>query len=241
METDKHRDYASIKIGSPPQVFKVCLDTGSSNIWVPSRQCDLSCEHLPRLYDSSQSSTYNANGSSFEIGYGFEGADNMHGFISQDTIAIRDLTWTMQDFAEVVHVSDIRMFGTQYDGVFGLGHAASAVNAVLPPLYNMIQQNLLAKPVVSVYFGNARVEGDESEVTFGGTNKEHFNGEFVELSLRRPDNWEVALNKITVGKEVIKLVDMGAAIDTGASLMSFPTEIAEKMYGLPFHGLSRSG
>src|ERR1051326_3521104 len=90
-------DFSDIALGTPSQTFKVVLDTGSSNLWVPSTECNSIACYLHTRYDHSVSSTYKKNGTSFEIRYG---SGSLSGFVSQDTFQIGDLKVKNQDFAE---------------------------------------------------------------------------------------------------------------------------------------------
>ena len=52
--------YANITIGTPAQTFRVIMDTGSSNLWVPSARCLLNhavCGNHS-TYDLKKSKTY---------------------------------------------------------------------------------------------------------------------------------------------------------------------------------------
>ena len=107
--TDYYNDmwYGTISIGSPPKVFTgaillslvqnwpsdlvlctVDFDTGSSDLFVPSINCDSSCSGHS-AYDPSASSTSHDLGKNFSLAY--EGGSTVSGEQYSDTVSIAGL------------------------------------------------------------------------------------------------------------------------------------------------------
>ncbi|PWN39344.1 proteinase A,Asp [Ceraceosorus guamensis] len=214
--------FADITLGTPPQNFKVILDTGSSNLWVPSTKCSSIACFLHSKYDNSQSSTYKKNGTEFKIQYG-SGA--MEGYVSQDTLTIGDITIKGQDFAEATSEPGLAFAFGKFDGILGLAYDTISVNGIVPPFYQMVNQGLLDEPVFSFYLGSS--EEDGGEAVFGGIDENHYEGKITYAPLRRKAYWEVSLDAVSLGKDRLELDNTGAAIDTGTSLIALPSDMAE--------------
>lgn len=217
--------FAEISVGTPPQPFKVVLDTGSSNLWVPLKDCTSLACFLHAKYDHDESSTYKANGSEFAIQYG---SGSLEGYVSQDTLSIGDLVIPNQGFAEATSEPGLAFAFGKFDGILGLGYNTIAVNQIVPPIYNAIDQGLLDEPVFAFYLGdNSKDEGNGGLATFGGIDESQFSGKITWLPVRRKAYWEVSFDGIGLGDEYAELTSTGAAIDTGTSLITLPSSLAE--------------
>ena len=75
--------YGSIQIGTPAQTLEVIYDTGSSNLWGSNIKPGLISSHS--YYNHAKSSTYKANGTTFNIAYG---SGPVSGFYSSDLVRV---------------------------------------------------------------------------------------------------------------------------------------------------------
>ncbi|KAJ6518234.1 aspartic peptidase A1 [Mycena vitilis] len=216
--------FAEISLGTPPQTFKVVLDTGSSNLWVPSADCFSTACFLHDAYDSSASYTYEANGSHFAIEYN---KGSIAGFVSSDVLAIGDFEIREQEFAEATRVPGLDFAFGKFDGVLGLGYEEISVNHITPVFYNMVNRKLVSKPVFSFRLGSS--EEDGGEAVFGGIDSSHYTGNIIYAPVRRKGHWEVELTKVKLGNKDLVLENTGAAIDTGTSLIGVPADIVETL------------
>lgn len=181
-------------------------------------------KQLHAKYDSSQSSTYKANGTDFEIRYG---SGSLSGYVSQDTMTIGDLVVKHQDFAEATKEPGLAFAFGKFDGILGLAYNTISVNHIVPPFYNMLDQKLLDEPVFGFRLGSS--EEDGGDMTFGGLDENAYEGKITYVPIRRKGYWEVELEKISMGDEELELSNTGAAIDTGTSLIVMPSDIAEML------------
>ncbi|KAF9401172.1 Vacuolar protease A, partial [Podila epigama] len=214
--------YGDVTVGNPPQTFSVVFDTGSSNFWVPSTHCNSIACFLHRRFDSEKSSTFKPNGTQFAIQYG---SGSLEGIISNDNVEVGGVVIKHQDFGESVKEPGLAFAFGKFDGIFGLGYDTISVLGVVPPFYNLVNQKLIDEPVFGFYLANA--DGNTGgQMTLGGVDSNHYEGELQYHDVRRKGYWEINLNKIALGDEEVDL-DAGAVIDTGSSLIVLQTALAE--------------
>jgi len=151
----------------------------------------------------------------------------MEGIVSNDLLTIGDLKIKHQDFGEATKEPGLAFAFGKFDGILGLAYDTIAVQHMVPPFYNMIDQGLLDKKVFAFWLGNADEGGEGGVATFGGLDESHYEGKITYSPVRRKGYWEVELEAFSLGKEEMELEGTGAAIDTGTSLIALPTDIAD--------------
>ncbi|KAK6286969.1 hypothetical protein POUND7_013148 [Theobroma cacao] len=215
--------FGEIGIGTPSQTFTVIFDTGSSNLWVPSSKCYFSVAcYFHSKYKSSQSSTYQKNGTSAAIQYG-TGA--ISGFFSQDSVKVGDLVVNNQDFIEATREPGITFLAAKFDGIFGLGFQEISVGGAVPVWYNMVNQGLVKEPVFSFWL-NRKIEGEEGgEIVFGGIDSNHYKGEHTYVPVTQKGYWQFDMGDVLVGGATTGFCSSGCAAiaDSGTSLLAGPT------------------
>ncbi|KAF8869557.1 aspartic peptidase domain-containing protein, partial [Infundibulicybe gibba] len=86
--------YGTVSIGTPPQTFRVVLDTGSSDLWVKANPCR-TCDPTLPLFDPSSSISFKTMGRRATFHYG---SGEAAGQIAFDTVTMGGLTIDSQAF-----------------------------------------------------------------------------------------------------------------------------------------------
>nr|XP_005892693.1 PREDICTED: pregnancy-associated glycoprotein 4 isoform X2 [Bos mutus] len=139
----------NITIGTPPQEFQVIFDTGSSDLWVPSIDCNsTSCATHVR-FRHLQSSTFRPTNKTFRIIYG---SGRMNGVIAYDTVRIGDLVSTDQPFG--LSVEEYGFAHKRFDGILGLNYWNLSWSKAMPIFDKLKNEGAISEPVFAFYLSN---------------------------------------------------------------------------------------
>merc|ERR1719326_431717 len=192
----------------------VVFDTGSANLWVPNKKPFLSSHNL---YDHTKSSSYKANSTVFKIQYG---SGPVSGVYSADDVTIG--TFKLKDFT-FAEVDDTSGLGLGYrigkfDGILGLGWDKISVGGVPTVMNALAASGEMEQPVFGFFLGN----NQPGELEFGGTDPNHYTGDFTYVPLSSETYWQVALDGVKLGSDSVSTAK-AAIVDSGTSLLAGPS------------------
>jgi len=222
--------YGEVEIGSPAQKFTVIYDSGSSNLWVPSKECT-NCKADGGKYDSSKSAKYTKNGQAFNLQYG---TGSCNGFLSSDEVTLGGLTLEDFVFGEVTTEAKDVFGQAPFDGILGLGPAKGAVDKVPIPMDQLVAQKKIEHNVFAFYLASGGASG--STLTLGGTDSRFYTGDFSYVPLAKAaallPYWLVSASDIKVGDQSMgcsSFLGCYMVVDTGTSILAGPPASMNKL------------
>jgi hypothetical protein len=219
--------YGEVAVGAEGP-YRVIFDTGSSNLWVPGKDCGLLSCGLHTRYSSAASPTYQPDGRPFEVMYG---SGPVSGFISSDNVQLGEaLTAEGQLFAEVTDASGLGLAYLigKFDGILGMGFDSISVGGYKPVFRTLMDQQKLSRGVFAFYLSSS--DDVDGELVLGGIDESHFKGDLNWVPVVDPSYWQVDLDSVDYDGSKLLLQEgpgMRAIIDTGTSLIAGPSDAVQ--------------
>ncbi|KAM5223986.1 pregnancy-associated glycoprotein-like [Hipposideros larvatus] len=210
----------TIKIGTPPQEFRVIFDTGSADLWVPSIYCSSQACAKHNLFNPWLSSTFWETGRRIMLSYG---SGIVKGFLGYDTVQIGGLVDVSQAFGLSQTASIQSLEHGDFDGILGLSYPSIALQGTTPVFDNLWKQGLISQKLFAFYLSSHEKEG--SVVMFGKVDPSYYKGDLKWVPVTKHGYWQIAMDSISVNGKVIACEGgCQAVVDTGTALLFGPKD-----------------
>lgn len=234
-----------VEIGTPSQTFTVVLDTGSSDLWIPSMKCTNETGCPGAKFDQSQSSTFKPTSNAFNIEYAI-GSDN--GTYAQDVVKIGPFSVQNQVFALVDSSTNTTKSPSSHpymDGILGMGWDTGTYGSIRnfqysPFMYSLWSTGQIPTFSYAVHLGGLYSQGYSGTITFGGIDSSLFTGDLQFLKAEpeptldgstRYQHWSTYAQtfKLNQANKGFSFSDGPTlvAFDTGSTFTNLPTAIVE--------------
>ncbi|KAG0017568.1 hypothetical protein BGZ80_008156 [Entomortierella chlamydospora] len=221
---------AAMLIGTPTQEFSVVFDTGSSDLWVSSVNCQTSTCMSLRRFVPSRSKTFQQGNQEWSISY----ADNSQasGLTGTDDVTVAGIEITNQTFG-LASVNTGSTATSGADGILGLGFDSNAeISDAKTVVSNMLDQGQIDQQIVSVWLNKAADQdaslSNGGEFIFGGMDPSLYTGPITYVPVTSSKDWQITIDQVFIGKKQLSLSSSAsnAIVDTGSSYILFPDYLA---------------
>lgn len=215
-----------IYLGSDNQPIEVAIDTGSSDLWVPTT--NVTCAGYVQCksyltFNTSSSSTFESLGTVFQAGY----ADSSS---SKGTWAKDSFSFTSSGAPLVPSVQfGAANFSSLEQGILGIAKEGQESGNTryhnLPEV--LVDDGLIAKNSYSLYLNS--LDSSTGKLIFGGIDEEKYYGDLVALPIQKSGGYN---NSLQVKLDSIQLsgldnftVDTPFVLDSGTTVTLLPSSV----------------
>uniref|UniRef100_G1KVT2 Peptidase A1 domain-containing protein n=1 Tax=Anolis carolinensis TaxID=28377 RepID=G1KVT2_ANOCA len=215
--------FGEISIGTPPQNFLVVMDSGSSNLWVPSVYCDTAACAKHNRFSPSASSTYSNSGQTYTLYYG---AGDLTVMLGYDTVMVQNIVVTNQEFGLSENEPMTPFYYASFDGIMGMAYPSLAVGGTATVMQQMLNQGQLSEPIFSFYFSRQPTVQYGGELILGGVDTQLFSGDVSWAPVTREVYWQIGVEEFAIGNEATGWCSEGcqAIVDTGTCQLTIPRQ-----------------
>ncbi|KAM6458116.1 pepsin B-like [Liasis olivaceus] len=215
--------FGEISIGTPPQDFLVVMDTGSSNLWVPSVYCNTAACGDHRKFNPSASSTYKNEGQIYPLYYG---SGDLTVRLGYDTVWVQNIVVKNQEFGLSEDEPSNPFYYAYFDGILGMAYPPLAFWGSQTIMQQMVNQGQLSEPIFSFYFSREPTNQYGGELILGGVLDRLFTGEISWAPVTEQMYWQIAIDEFAIGNQATGWCSGGcqAIVDTGTFLLAVPQQ-----------------